>query len=345
MWLKSLFISLVSTAALADGGYRADSHGPIGVMGEHTHLAGEWMLSYRYMHMAMEGNLIGSDSVSTSEIHQQGYMNAPEKMTMKMHMLGGMYAPSDELTLMLMLPLIENEMDLNMRMPMMSMGGMGAMAMVDTPFSTKTDGWGDLKIGSLFNYHKTDSSDLILNFMVSLPTGSIDEKDNTAMSMGNKVQLPYAMQLGSGTYDIMPGITYTVKQASYSWGAQAKATIRLGENDNDYSLGDRYMATAWYARPFAGTLSWSSRLAYEHWDNIDGVDKALNPMMRNMVPTADPNLRAGERVDLALGLNWIIPGSKTNRLALEVIKPIYQHLDGPQMESDYSLVLGWQLSQ
>ena len=35
---------------------RADSHAPIGVMGEHMHKKGEWMLSYRYMYMDMEGS-------------------------------------------------------------------------------------------------------------------------------------------------------------------------------------------------------------------------------------------------------------------------------------------------
>ncbi len=40
---------------------RADGHAPIGVMGDHMHHKGEWMLSYRYMHMDMEGNRIGTD--------------------------------------------------------------------------------------------------------------------------------------------------------------------------------------------------------------------------------------------------------------------------------------------
>jgi len=43
---------------------RADSHAPIGVMGEHMHKKGEWMLSYRYMYMDMEGNRIGETEVS-----------------------------------------------------------------------------------------------------------------------------------------------------------------------------------------------------------------------------------------------------------------------------------------
>ena len=35
---------------------RVDSHAPLGVMGDHTHEAGEWMLSFRAMRMVMDGN-------------------------------------------------------------------------------------------------------------------------------------------------------------------------------------------------------------------------------------------------------------------------------------------------
>ena len=334
----SLFALSFGTTVLADTSHRADSHGPIGVMGDHMHKKGEWMFSYRYMLMEMDGNLDGDSGVGTDKILED-YMVAPENMTMEMHMLGAMYAPSDDLTLMLMVPVINNEMDHTMQM----MGDMGMMPM-RSEFTTETDGVGDVKVGGLYRLNQTDHSTLILNMTLSLPTGSIDEKDVTGMSEGNKVQLPYSMQLGSGTYDLKPGLTYTNSQPTYSWGAQTTATLRLDENDNDYTLGDRMMMTAWYARPFANTLSWSLRGVYEYWDDIDGENKKLNPMMKNMTPTADPDLRGGQRVDLAVGINWIIPGSATNRLALELIKPVYQDLNGPQMEADYSLLVGWQLS-
>ncbi len=318
-----------SSAALADAGLRADSHAPIGVMGDHVHQRGEWMLSYRYMLMEMDGNLDGSSELSSGDILDD-YRVAPDNMTMVMHMLGAMYAPSDDLTLMAMVPLLDNEMDHVTRM-----GG---------AFTTETDGVGDVKLSGLYRLRQTDDSTLILNLGLSLPTGSIDEEDVTGMSMGNAVQLPYPMQLGSGTYDLRPGITYTARRDHYSWGAQGSYTYRLGENDNDYTLGDRFQVTAWYARPFARHWSWSLRGIYSDQDSIDGADSALNPMMRTTVPTADPDLQGGERIDVAAGLNWAIPGSLTNRLALEVIKPVYQDLDGPQMEADYTVVVGWQLS-
>ncbi|WP_145999157.1 alpha amylase [Oceanicoccus sp. KOV_DT_Chl] len=348
-FISGLILIFINHVSVADADHaanavRADSHAPIGVMGDHMHKAGEWMFSYRYMQMEMDGNLDGSDSISTDEILQD-YMIAPESMTMEMHMLGAMYAPSDDLTLMVMVPLINTEMDHTMQMMSMG-GGMGGSMMMPmrSEFTTETDGVGDVKVSGLFRLQQTSNSDLILNMGLSLPTGSIDEKDVTGMSMGNKVQLPYSMQLGSGTYDLLPGITYTQLLETYSWGAQAIYTYRISENDNDYTLGDRLKMSAWYARPFADNLSWSLRGIYEHWGDVDGEDSELNPMMKAMVPTADPDLRGGERIDLAAGINWAIPGSVTNRIAVEVIKPVYQDLNGPQMEMDYSVVLGWQLS-
>jgi hypothetical protein len=126
----------------------------------------------------------------------------------------------------------------------------------------------------------------ILNLGFSLPTGSIDEMDVIPASAPNEAQLPYPMQLGSGTYDFTPGVTFSEQRENWSWGGQLLATFRSGTNDRDYTLGNRIQATAWYARPFATTWSWSVRLKYDDWDNIDGTDTALNPMM---VPTAEPD--------------------------------------------------------
>ena len=47
---------------------RADSHAPIGVMGDHTHHKGEVMLAYRWMYMGMEGSRVGTDKIANSEI-------------------------------------------------------------------------------------------------------------------------------------------------------------------------------------------------------------------------------------------------------------------------------------
>ena len=77
---------------------RPDAHAPIGVMGDHTHGAGEWMLSYRYARMHMDGNRDGTDRLGLGEILLPApgtYMAAPTEMDMQMHMFGLMVAPFD----------------------------------------------------------------------------------------------------------------------------------------------------------------------------------------------------------------------------------------------------------
>ncbi|MGB0581855.1 MAG: transporter, partial [Limisphaerales bacterium] len=86
-------------------GSRPDGHAPIGVMGDHYHGKNEWMFSYRYMFMAMDGNRNGNDQLTVAQTAAAGPFGVvPLKMVMQMHMLGVMYAPSDHLTLMGMLP-------------------------------------------------------------------------------------------------------------------------------------------------------------------------------------------------------------------------------------------------
>ena len=64
------------------------------------------------------------------------------------------------------------------------------------------------------------------------------------------------------------------------------------------------------------------------------------------VPTARADLRHGERIDMIAGVNFIVPGGALtgNRLALEFSMPVYQKLDGPQLETDYKVMAGWQLA-
>ena len=64
-----------------------------------------------------------------------------------------------------------------------------------------------------------------------------------------------------------------------------------------------------------------------------------------MVPTVFPDLRGGRRLDAGVGLNTYLRRARPGqvRLAVEVSKPIYQHLNGPQLETDYEVTLGTQL--
>ena len=67
-------------------------HGPIGIMGDHTHDQGEVMFSYRYMHMFMEGTRNGTTRITNAQARALGaFPVVPESMRMEMHMFGAMY--------------------------------------------------------------------------------------------------------------------------------------------------------------------------------------------------------------------------------------------------------------
>jgi len=303
---------------------RPDGHAPISVMGDHTHHQGEWMISYRTMHMAMDDNYSGSNKIGTAQV-LASFMVSPISMSMDMHMVGVMHAPSDELTLMLMIPYLDISMDHITRM--------GAR------FTTKTSGLSDPTIGGLWTLNKTDTDQVHLNFGVSLPTGKIEARGATPM--GANRLLPYAMRLGSGTFDFKPGITWNHRAASWSAGAQASGTIRLGKNDRGYRLGNTMQVTTWAARTVTPSFSVSARVSYDQWGDISGRDARLNPMM---VPTARTDLRGGQRITTWIGANLIgTKGALTNhRLAVEVGAPVQRDLDGPQLSTSLITTLGWQ---
>lgn len=299
-------------------------------MGAHTHEQGDWMVSYRFMHMDMEGNREGTSGISDSGVLKK-YLVTPTEMTMDMHMFGVMYAPTNRLTLMAMLPYLDKSMDHRTRM--------------GVKFTTGSSGIGDTKLSGIFEAMTWNRNELLLNLGLSLPSGSNDEEDTTPLG---KVRLPYPMQLGSGTWDLMPGVTWLGQNEGYAWGGQTMATLRMNRNEG-YRHGHRIEATAWGTKKLSNWWSISARLKGSAWGDIHGSDSQIvqtNPAGISTVPTADPDTRGGESIDGLLGINFYprSGGMNGQRLAIELGKPVYQDLDGPALETEWTVTAGWQLS-
>jgi len=176
-----------------------------------------------------------------------------------------------------------------------------------------------------------------------LPTGSIDEKDS------NNKMLGYPMQLGSGTWDLLPGITYLGQSGDYSYGAQASGVLRIGDNSRNYTLGESIAATIWGARKLSDSISVSARLKSFTSGNIDGRDAAIHDRrgeMRGMMdsPSFDPSSRGREELSVGLGANYYFRKGqlKGHRLALEWETPVGEDFDGVQMKVDSIWTVGWQ---
>ncbi|MGX1928403.1 transporter [Flagellimonas sp. 2504JD4-2] len=307
---------------------RPDGHAPISVMGDHMHGKGEWMFSYRYMYMNMEDLKQGNDDAAFEDA-LANYMVTPTSMPMNMHMLGAMFAPSDKVTLMVMFNYLSMEMDHLTRM-----GG---------NFTTESSGLGDIKLSMLYRFFNKNQQSLHGQIGFSIPTGSVTESDVTPASAPNETELPYPMQVGSGSFDPILALTYLGQSESVSWGSQIRGVFRFGENDRDFRYGNRYSLNNWFAIKAADWISFSARLEGLVVGELEGADPNLNPMM---VITADTNNSGGTFLNGGVGFNiYASKGALKNlRFGFEFASPLLQDLNGIQLKSKETITLGTQYS-
>ena len=249
-------------------GGRPDSHAPIGVMGDHMHKEGEYMISYRYMNMEMEGLINGSNSISEigSLSHKRGdgttYRIIPDSMKMDMHMLGFMYGLKNNITFMGMTNFIKKEMT-NNTYNMMGTSKVGS-------FVANTSGLGDSSISALVKV-TSEKINSHINIGLSLPTGSTKEEITALMPSGaNKViRAPYGMQLGTGTYDLLIGYSLSQKNDDISWGTQIKYKRSLNDN-NGWHFGNKLEVSSWLSYLWNEEFSSAIRFLAIDEDSIDG---------------------------------------------------------------------------
>lgn len=279
--------------ALAAEGFEASAtangHAPIGVMGDHTHNKGELMLSYRFAYMRASGLIDGTSTPSADNV-ATNYANRffgmagqpatlrviPDEMTMRAHMVGGMYAPVDWMTLIAMVPWLDKSMSATVYQGMSGTNILGKTAM-------SSEGVGDINVGALFPLVHDKQQKLVLKTAISLPTGSITKSGDMLMPNGmtGHMRMGYGMQLGTGTYDFHPALTYQYYDGPWSFGAQYSADIRLqGHNSEDYRWGNKHSVTAWSSYQWKPWISSSVRVAASTQGSIHGIDSNIRPVAK-----------------------------------------------------------------
>ncbi len=324
--------------------YDADGHAPIGVMADHMHARGEFMFSYRFAPMAMSGlrdNSTELSDVDTLAVDNPFFGNPgqpprmrilPREMPMQMHMLGAMLGVHDRVTLMAMGMLMRRDMTLETHNLMGASIG---------SFDTGTSGLADSSVAAMIGLSDGPVRAHLLAG-VGLPTGSLDETGEALLPNGmtREIRLPYAMQLGSGTFDFQPGLVVQTKRGRTSIGGQVRGKVRFGENSEGYALGNEVLATAWAMLQPAPAVALTARVQFDSMGAISGRDG----MIMGPVPTADPANYGGTRVTGLVGVNLAGQSGaiREHRLAFELGVPLHQDLNGPQMPRTWQLMVGWQ---
>jgi len=323
---------------------------PAGVMSAHMlSKAGEVMIGYRYMYSRQAGDMLqGNDKVTDQAIlnsdcgGSQCYV-ATDDMAMHMHMFNIMYAPTDWLNLMLMPTFVD--MSMNMR----SLEGVtnpDSVAHPDYPqvihanHEHMTGGLGDTNISALFKLYDDDVHHLHVGVGVSAPTGDvkIELRRTHQEDLG---LIHYGMQVGSGTWDFTPSLTYTGELDSWSWGAQARGVKRMEHrNSAGYVLGDMIQTTAWGSYSVMKWLSFSVRGIYTSQGKTRGeYTEEHSPIG----PMDSPESYGGQYFDLGFGINAMVPKGDLagNSLSVEWIQPMEDDVNGYQLERDGALSVNW----
>lgn len=316
----------------------ADSHAPISIMADHMHKKKEFMFSYRFVNMNMSKSFNGTKSINTDEIMTSSngasnnlgtYMNAPVKMSMEKHMVGMMYAPTNYLTLMVM----SNYQVKEMKQKRMPMSG-GAF------FDVSSEGLGDLNLIQLYRLKDSKKIKLHLGYQLSLPIGSIDERDSTPSS--ENVRLGYRMQNGTGTFDNALILNSLINLNKIKIGGQLFYKKHLGSvNDNKYKYGDFFNINLWTSYRWLNFMSQSFKINYTKENEMIGVDDEMNARMS---PAMDAGNFGLQKLSLGIGFNLVNHFNKlqNHRVAFEITKPVYKNVSGIQMIDDFKLIFGWQ---
>lgn len=307
-----------------------------GLLSSHQHQAGEWMFGVSYEQREFSGNYYGSTQINSEVLSAAGFSMYASAMRMDMAMLHIMYAVSNKVTLVLMPHYMKMDMDMmpladtmhgsmhnataSMTNSMMAHSAHGSM------HNMSVSGWSDTVLGATVRLW--DEAELLIqaNLNVSAPTGSVQQKQ------GNGQFMPYGMQLGTGTWDALPGIT--VRQnigTRLLMGGRLSTRLPLeSKNESGFSVGEIYTVESWIGCSLKEAVALSVRLTYEKQHRISGH---YNGPHNHASPTDFQRNYGGEFLDFGLGIH-VNPRISALRLGLEWIVPVSEHYNGFQLGRD-----------
>ena len=291
-----------------------------------------WHISYTYAVSDYDEYYIGTRSVSYDDVlftpgaeprTENNYPVVPTEIKQEVHALRVAYDLSESLTLRAQLPMVKQSTDHISIVP-----GYNA-------FNISSDGVGDLAVVLDRTITQSLNSVWKAGIGVSLPTGSIDEEGDTPRAPGNQ-QLPYTMQLGSGTWDFPLFLSFRKYEARWDWGLDASFTARTGENDRDYRLGNKAGLGGWVMWNGWSEVRPGVRLDYRWRDDIKGEDASLRvpvPAFPYPAPVTNPSAFGGEQLDLTVFLR--MPFADYWYAELSYARPLLLDLNGPQSSEKY----------
>ncbi len=305
---------------------------PLNIPGGGVAETHEWRLKAGSSYMHMPGLRDGRHSLATNKA-LDSYMMVPTSMDMTMTNVSVGYSLGDDLFAAMMLMYMTKDM------PMLKRDGqrssMNSQGLGDTMLVAKYRLWADDPMIPTRQYSTLAG--------LRIPTGKISLEDDG-------VNLPYNMQMGSGTVDPIVGLLYQQSSTPWWWGVNVIDTARLYDNHRGYRLGNelRYDIYGMYqlSHDLLAELQLngrhSGRIHGQRDDIAGGVGHVMNdPSKPFMSPLFDADNSGGDTVRVTAGVQW--QPFPLHILNLQISYPIAQDLDGPQMDEGLGIMLSWYL--
>lgn len=301
---------------------RPDAWASPGILGDRTLSSGEAQIWYRFHDGTVEGIQFGKEEID-GFLLLDVYPIVPLRRSSQIHEGGIAFSPFGGLTLSARGSWIQYTLD---------------EVSSDELFTSTSSGIGDVEVEALVDVYSQGPFRAHAGMGVSIPTGSIDEQ---LVANGNAIQLPYAMQTGSGTVDLFPSAAVLAMNEMGSVGARIRGTIRFMDNDRGYRLPQGVELAAWGARQLNHWFSVSGGVVFEHFGQIKGEDADLDLAIS---PVEDPSFTGGTFVDIPLGINLFVRDGLLagNRFGVEARWPVSQDAEGPQLRRDRRITARWQ---
>jgi hypothetical protein len=297
-----------------------------------------WKLNLLYKHSVLNGYLEGSQKLTHDEVLFDGneprtnknFPVLPTKIKQEAFIANVTYSLTAEQSISFSLPYIIQSTDHLSIVP--NYAG----------FNISSGSLGDITVNYSMLLNRWDNKKLSFSAGISMPSGSIDKKGDTPRASGDQ-QLPYTMQLGSGTWDLPVGFSYAEDKNGYSWGANVFLKARLGKNDRNYRLGNRLATSLWarwylndHVHPFI-------KVVFLDWGRISGRDEEItvpNPQFPYPAGITNPQFYGGQKANVVIGGDFFI---ESQGFTVEVGKPAYQSLNGIQPKEKVHFSLNWKV--
>lgn len=306
---------------------------------------GDFMVGYRFMFRHTGGKMMhGAHEVADQTIVDQGCSDTiqcrfvPTYMDMRMHMVDIMYAPTNWLNVMLMPTFMD--MDMNLRelagrpAPVPGVHEHRGLA------GHETGAVSDTIMASLVKLLDIPGHRLHAGLGFSAPTGKVDIHLRRIFQVDGGLS-HFGMQLGSGTWDFMPSLTYAGEYNRWSWGVQANGIKRLeNQNKSGYRLGDVFQATGWGGFDLTKWLTASVRGVY----TIQGaIHRDFDSFNARIGPMDFPANYGGQFWDIGFGLSTYVSSGQLqgNSFSFEWLQPVRNDFNGYQLDRKGALTASW----